>query len=116
MQFWTIREPVMSDPYNQGPGSGPQGPAAAEPIVRQPFPWLHLLYAILFGVLGWIMFWLIVILLAPLQFITIAITGRANDELKQISMRAIHYLAELLEFVTVTREETPFPLGPFPKD
>jgi hypothetical protein len=111
----------MSDPYNpapQGPvgGGGPEGPTATGPVVRQPFPWLHLLYAILFGVLGWIMFWLIVILLAPLQFITIAITGRPNDELRQISMRAIHYLAELMEFVTVTREETPFPLGPFPKD
>ena len=110
----------MSDPYNpapQGPAGagGSEGPAAG-PVVRQPFPWLHLLYALLFAVLGWVMFWLIVILLAPLQFITIAITGRANDELKQISMRAIHYLAELMEFVTVTREETPFPLGPFPKD
>jgi len=105
----------MSDPYTpppQGrPGAGPEGPA----VVRQPFPWLHLLYAIFFAIVGWVTFWFIVVL-ALLQFIIIAITGRTNDELKQSSLRAIRYLAELLEFVTVTRHETPFPLGPFPKD
>ena len=112
----------MSDGYEPAPGGPAGAPGAGNSrsvppeTARQPFPWLHLLYAILFGVLGWVMFWLIVLLLAPLQFITIAITGRANDELRQISLRAIHYLSELVEFVTVTREETPFPLGPFPKD
>jgi hypothetical protein len=32
-----------------------------------------------------------------------------------MTLRAVHYLVELLVFVTGTGEEKPFPLGPFPK-
>jgi hypothetical protein len=62
------------------------------------------------------MFWLIVLLLAPLHFITLAITGRPNDELKHMSSRAVRYLEDLLLYICGVRDETPFPLGPFPKD
>jgi len=82
---------------------------------RLPFPWVRLLYAIGFGFIAWVMFWLIVLILAPLHYIVLAIAGKPNEELKEMTLRAVHYLVELLVFVTGTGEEKPFPLGPFPK-
>jgi len=81
---------------------------------RLPFPWARLLYAIGFGFIAWVMFWLVV-LLAPLHYIVLAITGKPNEELKEMTLRAVHYLVELLVFVTGAGDEKPFPLGPFPK-
>jgi len=126
----------MSDPYpgNEAPGgpggpTGPGGPGgpggpSEEPgpppppprPERPPFPWSRLFYAIGFSVVAWVVFWVILVVLAPLHYITLAITGHANDELKQMSLRAVHYLFELLTFITGARDEKPFPLGPFPKD
>ncbi len=81
----------------------------------RPFPWARLLYAIGFGFIAWVMFWLIVGFLAPLHYIVLAITGKPNEELKEMTLRAVHYLVELLVFVTGAGDEKPFPLGPFPK-
>jgi Domain of unknown function (DUF4389) len=115
----------MTDPYSASGSSGPAAsgaqpnpePASAPrpPGARQPFPWIRLLYAIGFALIAWVLFWLILLLLAPLQFVTIAITGKPNDELQQMSMKAVHYLLELLVFITGASQEPPFPLGPFPK-
>ena len=33
-----------------------------------------------------------------------------------MNSRAVRYLDELLLFIAGVRDETPFPLGPFPKD
>ena len=82
---------------------------------RRSFPWVRLLYAIGFGFIAWVMFWLIVLLLAPLHYIVLAITGKPNQELQEMTLRTVHYLVELLVFVTGTGEQKPFPLGPFPK-
>lgn len=82
---------------------------------RLPFPWLRLLYAIGFGFIAWVTFWLIVLLLAPLYYIVLAINGKPNEDLRDMTLRAVHYLVGLLVFVTGTGEEKPFPFGPFPK-
>jgi len=110
---------VPGGPTNPAVPGGPAGGAYSAPpppLLRQPFPWLRLIYALGFAVLAWVSFWLILLLLAPLHFITLAITGRANEELRHFNLRAVHYLMELLLFVSGVREEMPFPLGPFPKD
>lgn len=119
----------FSDSPNEGPygrrlpddaaapgGSGESGPYTPPPPhpARAPFPWARLLYAIGFAVLAWVMFWLLVLVLAPLFFITLAISGKENEELKRISLRALHYLLELLAFISGVSEEKPFPFGPFP--
>jgi hypothetical protein len=96
-----------------GPGSTQTPPP---PHTRPPFPWSRLLYAIGFGFVAWVVFWAIVVLLAPLHYITLAITGRANEELQLMNLRAARYLFELLGFIAGARDEKPFPLGPFPKD
>jgi len=96
--------------------TGPAGPGAPPPPPRPPYPWARLLYAIGFAFVAWAVFWVVVLLLAPLHYITLALTGRPNEELQMMSLRAIHYLKELLGFITGAMDEKPFPLGPFPKD
>jgi len=44
----------------------------------------------------------------------LAITGKANTELQDISRKAVFYMRDLLLFISGAREDTPFPLGPFP--
>ena len=77
---------------------------------------MRLLYAIGFSFVAWAVFWVIVLLLSPLHYITLAITGHANEELQMMSHRAIQYLRELLGFISGSKDEKPFPLGPFPRD
>ena len=117
----------ISDPGNEagrppeggagaGPGGSPPPPPPRPPHHRPPYPWVRLLYAIGFSFVAWAVFWVIVLLLSPLHYITVAITGYPNEELQMMSLRAIHYLRELLGFISGSRDEKPFPLGPFPRD
>jgi hypothetical protein len=64
------QEVAMSD-STSGDIYGPH--EAANAAGRLPFPWLRLLYAIGFGFIAWVMFWLIALLLAPLHYIVLAI-------------------------------------------
>jgi hypothetical protein len=106
----------MSESSSSGDAySHPSGGASGSGRLPFPFPWVRLLYAIGFAFVAWVMFWLIVLLLAPLHYIVLAITGKANEELREMTLRAVHYLVELLVFVTGSGDEKPFPLGPFPK-
>ncbi|MGD0190549.1 MAG: DUF4389 domain-containing protein [Rhizomicrobium sp.] len=81
---------------------------------RTPFPFVRLLYAIGFGLLAWLAFDL-VLLLAIVQFVMFAVSGRINEELKAFSLSLVQYIWELLAFITFVRDEQPFPIGPFPK-
>ena len=85
----------------------------ASSATRMPFPAIRLLYAIGFAVIAWFVFWL-VLAVAILQFVVIAIDGKANGEIKDFSKRLLQYLAELLSFVAFVRDDQPFPMGPFP--
>ena len=93
----------------------PAGPAA-EPhgVLRSPFPFARLAYAIGFAIVAWVVFWL-VLLLALLQFVTTAVTGHVNEELKHFSRSVVLYLQELLLYAIFVQEDRPFPFGPFPK-
>jgi hypothetical protein len=91
------------------------GDAAVVPgPARAPFPAVRLIYAIAYGLVGWFVLHL-VFALALVQFIVVALKGRANDELKAFSLNLIQYLGEILAFVTQVRDEQPFPIGPFPR-
>ena len=89
-------------------------PAAPVQAARQPFPIERLLYSIIFAIVAWFAFWLVV-LLAILQFIATAISGHVNEELKGISQSVIQYLDQLVSYISLVRDDRPFPLGPFPK-
>jgi len=81
---------------------------------RAAFPWARLFYAVGYGIIAWFVFWFVV-LLAVLQFVVTAVTGRVNDELKGFALNLVQYLWELLAFVAFIRDDKPFPFGPFPK-
>ena len=81
---------------------------------RAPFPLERLFYSIGYGFIAWLVLHIIFVL-AVVQFVVIALNGRANDELKQFSFTLVQYLWELLAFITFVRDEQPFPIGPFPK-
>ena len=102
---------MTDDHTGYGPGSTAPPPA---PPLRHPFPFARLIYAIGFAFVAWVVFWL-VLFLAVLQFVTTAVMGHANDELKHFSHSMTLYLQELLGYITLVRDEQPFPIGPFPK-
>ena len=101
-------------PIQNGPTSGSTAQGAQSGVRRPPFPVVRLFYAIGYGFIAWFVIH-IVFLLAAVQFVMIAINGRANDELKHFCLTLVQYLWELLAFIGFVRDEQPFPIGPFPK-
>ncbi len=99
----------MTDDHSYGHGSAPPAPQ-----LRLPFPFARLIYAVGFAVVAWVVFWLLLVL-AVLQFVTMAVMGHPNDELKHFTHNMTLYLQELFGYITLTRDEQPFPIGPFPK-
>lgn len=95
-------------------GSGPYSEASDGPTLRHAFPFMRLVYALGFGIVAWLVFWFILVL-AAFQFLTRAAVGHTNDELRQFSRSVIAYLQELLAYISLARDERPFPFGPFPK-
>ncbi|MEI9991779.1 MAG: DUF4389 domain-containing protein [Rhizomicrobium sp.] len=102
----------MSDAPNStgNPSPGPAPLAPAHP----PFPIVRLLYAFGYGLIAWFVLHVIFVL-AAVQFVMIAINGRAHDEIKSFCASLLQYEWELLAFITFVRDEQPFPIGPFPK-
>jgi uncharacterized protein DUF4389 len=94
------------------PGNG--SAQAIPPAIRAPFPIVRLLYAALFAVVAWFVFWAL-LAVGAVQFFMVAISGRPNEELRNFALNLGEYLSELLAFITFGRDEQPFPVGPFPK-
>jgi Domain of unknown function (DUF4389) len=91
------------------------GAAHSYPVpVRPPFPFERLLFALLFAVVAWFVFWSAIVL-GVAQFVIYAANGRVNEELKEFTLRLVRYLGELLAFIVFVRDERPFPFAPFPK-
>jgi Domain of unknown function (DUF4389) len=91
----------------------PNGTQALPTATHQPFPLARLLYSIGFAIVGWFTLW-VLFGLTLIQFAVLAINGHANAELKEISLRLVRYLMEVLAFVIFVRDEPPFPIGPMP--
>jgi hypothetical protein len=94
------------------PGAGEPPPAGSS---HPPFPWNRLCYSIFFAVVAYFVF-LAILLLALLQFLTVAVTGHVNQELKNITHSLVRYLTEALAYIVFAREELPFPLQPHQHD
>jgi len=102
----------MSDSNSIPP---PQGPAAIVAVPHTPFPAARLLFAIGYGFIAWVVLH-VMFVLAVVQFVMVAINGRANDEIKAFSASLAQYEWELLAYMTFARDDQPFPFGrPFPK-
>ncbi len=101
------------DPYD--PAASPTPPAQTPSSApHPPYPWVRLAYSAVFAIVAWLLFWGIVIL-AALQFITTAVAGTPNAELKNISQGAVRCMRQLLDYIVFAREELPFPFAPFPQ-
>ena len=101
----------MTDNFGTGAQAvPPPQPQASHP----PFPAVRLLYAIGFGLLAYFVL-VALFVIGFVQFVVLAINGRVNVELKSFSANLVQYLFELAGFIVFVRDETPFPLGPFPK-
>ena len=105
--------PAGDGPQYTPPPPPPGGGQQAMPP-KPPFPAARLLYSVLYGIIAWFVLW-ITFLLVLVQFIVIAVNGRANDELRNITASLAEYLWELLAYMAFGRDEQPFPFGPFPK-
>jgi hypothetical protein len=103
-----------SSKNDESPSETQDAPAAAQSL-REPFPFARLFLTIAFGVIASFAFWIIV-MLALLQFATIAIAGQKNDELQHFSRLMARYVQEIFDYMTLAIDTRPFPLGPFPKE
>jgi len=112
-------EPNAQD--SEKPGKEKESPGAeevsppAEQSLREPFPFARLFLTIAFGVVASVAFW-IVAMLALLQFATVAIAGQKNDELVHFSRLMARYVQDVFDYMTLSSDSKPFPLGPFPKE
>jgi hypothetical protein len=106
--------PMSDAPSGSAIPPGNAQPAGTSVPQRPPFPLVRLFYSIGYGFIAWFVLH-IVFILAVVQFVVIALNGRANEELKHFSLTLVQYLWELLAFITFVRDEQPFPVGPFPK-
>lgn len=105
----------MSDvpPPNVTPDPAPVPPNESH-RAREPFPATRLLYSIGFAFVGWLVFWLI-LLLGLLQFIIVAVQGHRNEEIRSFTLGLVEYLWQLLSYISFGKDDEPFPLGNFPK-
>jgi Domain of unknown function (DUF4389) len=94
----------------------PPGGATAQTYTgpaHRSFPIERLLYALGFAFVAWFVLW-VVFVLALAQFVVLVINGKANEEVRRMSLSLLQYLFELLAFVVFARDERPFPFAPFP--
>lgn len=104
---------MSQDRIAQSPDQ-PSDNAPAKPA-REPFPFARLFLSIGFAFVGSFACW-ITVLLGVLQFLTLAVTGKRNDDLRNFSHLMARYIQDIYDFVTLARDRQPFPLGPFPKE
>ena len=69
---------------------------------------------ILFGIVGYAVL-LFVFFLAVVQFILVVINGAKNENLCRLASRINSYLTQILDFLSFTTDNVPFPFSPLPK-
>ena len=83
-------------------------------VFSNPPTWQRALYMILFGVVAYVVL-LFVFFLAVVQFILEVINGAKNENLCRLASRINSYLTQILDFLSFTIDNVPFPFSPLPK-
>ena len=83
-------------------------------VFSNPPTWQRALYMILFGVVGYAVL-LFVFFLAVVQFILVVINGAKNENLCRLASRINSYLTQILDFLSFTTDNVPFPFSSLPK-
>ncbi len=73
----------------------------------------RVLCMILFGFIGYFVFWAIC-LLALVQFIFSLVNGEANDDLKKFTANLAEYMRQIGAYLGYSSDERPCPFGAFP--
>jgi len=77
------------------------------------YPWKRLLFSVLYIALLWLSLWA-VIFIAIAQFALRIFDGDASGDLGRFGRRLGRYMAQMAAYVTLARDEAPFPFGRFP--
>lgn len=77
--------------------------------------WLRGLHMVIF-LIAYNIAEIIVVLLAVFQFLSVLITGRANEPLLRLGKNLSIYIEEVWEFLTFNSEIRPFPWEPWPNE
>ena len=104
----------MSDTNSTDGNPPPPGPTAVVATPHPPFPAARLLFSIGYGFIAYCVLH-VIFFIAVVQFVMVAVGGRANDELKTFSASLVQYEKDLLAYMTFVTDTQPFPFGPFPK-
>jgi hypothetical protein len=75
--------------------------------------WLRILFMIAFGVVGWIVQY-IIWAIAVIQVILTFAMGAPNQNLLRLGGGLSAFLYHILRFLTYTTEEKPYPFTPWP--
>ena len=78
------------------------------------YPWKRLLFSMLFVGLLWLSLWA-VLLMGIAQFVLRAFDDVASGDLGRFGRRLGRYMAQMVAYVTLARDEAPFPFGRFPE-
>ena len=94
--------------------SAPDDDAPRAAPDRAPFPWQRFLLSLGFAFLGWVAFWLTIVL-AIIMWVLIAVSREAHPDFKQFVNACARYVWQCLAYVVMLSDEKPFPLGPLPR-
>lgn len=81
--------------------------------VKNTDTWLRGLLILLFGLIFYVAFW-IIWLLVIFQFVYKLITGDLNNEVAKVCGSLTEYVLQILRYVTFRSEFRPFPFNPWP--
>ncbi|MDN3640039.1 DUF4389 domain-containing protein [Simiduia curdlanivorans] len=81
--------------------------------ILKPDHWVRLLFMILFGLVLQVAS-IVVGVVVVLQFIFALITGKDNENLRQLGASLTAYIAQTLAFLTYNSEDKPFPFSDWP--
>jgi len=77
--------------------------------------WVRAIYMALFAV-AYLAAEVLVVLTMVVQFVSILITGSANEQLLKLGLNLSTYVYQIVRFETFNSEEKPFPLSDWPTD
>ncbi len=75
--------------------------------------WLRVLFMIFFAVVAWLLT-IILPVIVVVQVLFSLISGRDNDNLRQLGGNLSVYFFQILHYLTYNTEERPFPFADFP--
>lgn len=81
--------------------------------ILSPAQWLRILYMVIFAVVSWAL-GIVLTVLIVLQALFSLVTGKDNENLRQLGGSLSKYYYQILLFLTYKSEEKPFPFAPFP--